>query len=450
VSGFKRFLLIVVVLAVIGGIGILALAYLPTTTRQIATPPALDDKLIEAGRYAAVAGDCAACHTAPGGKPFAGGLPIASPIGTIFSTNITPDPETGLGGISLDDFDRLVRHGITRKGVTLYPAMPYPSYARLSDADVTALYAYFTKAVAPVHAVNRKPDIPWPLSMRWPLGAWRKLFAPSPDAAPFDFARYSDPVVARGAYLVQVPGHCGSCHTPRALTLQEKGLDETSATFLSGGPVIDGWVAVNLRGNPANGLGSWSADDISASLRTGRNHGHAVVGTPMKDVILHSTEDMTDDDVKAISAYLKTLTPATGTSASFTANAKTAQDLAAGKEGSRGAELYIDNCSACHHTDGQGKGRTFPAIAGNPTVLADNPASLIRLVLEGNALPSTITAPSNLGMPGFGWRLSDSEVAELVTFIRQSWGNSAPATSAAAVAPIRRAIAEKQASKTGE
>jgi alcohol dehydrogenase (quinone), cytochrome c subunit len=444
----SRLLVVLVVLGVVGLAIALAVAYLPTTTRQIATPATLDDKLAEAGRYVAVEGDCSACHTSPDGKPFAGGLPVASPIGNIYSTNITPDRETGIGGYSLNDFDRAVRHGITPNGGTLYPAMPYPSYDKLSDADVTALYAYFMKSVAPVHAGNRPTDIRWPLSMRWPLALWRRAFAPGSSDGTFDTARYSDPIVARGAYLVEGPGHCGTCHTPRAITLQEKGLDETSPAFLSGGPVIDGWVAVNLRGNPADGLGAWSADDIAASLRTGRNPGHAVVGSPMKDVVVHSTQSMMDDDLKAIAAYLKTLTPSASVS-SFKADDRTAKDLAAGKTDGRGAELYVDNCTACHKTSGLGASRTFPALAGNSTVLAENPASLIRLILDGGAMPATMTAPSNLGMPGFGGRMSDDEVAEVVTFIRNSWGNTASSVTASDVAAVRQQIERAKARADG-
>jgi mono/diheme cytochrome c family protein len=441
---FKRLLLLVVLIAILAGLAALVIAYLPTATRRIATP-AIDDKLIEAGRYAAVLGDCAACHTAPGGQAFAGGLAVASPIGNIYSTNITPDRATGIGAYSLDDFDRAVRHGITPGGGTLYPAMPYPSYARLSDADVTALYAFFMKSVAPISATDRRTEIPWPLSMRWPLALWRKAFVPTTDDGAFNAASYKDPVIARGAYLVQGPGHCGTCHTPRAITLQEKGLDERSPSFLSGGQIIDGWVAVSLRGGAADGLGAMSADDIAASLRTGRSNGRAVIGQPMKDVVIHSTQGMTDADLNAIAAYLKTLAPGPAGSASYAAENKTASDLKAGTTSSRGAELYLDNCSACHHSDGQGEGRSFPAIAGNPSVLAGDPSSLIRLILAGGAMPSTSTAPSNLGMPGFAWRLSDQEVAQLVTFIRQSWGNAAPAADSAAVAKIRNQIDTEKA-----
>jgi alcohol dehydrogenase (quinone), cytochrome c subunit len=446
---FQRLLLIVVGVAIVGGLAALAVAYLPTTTRRIAAPVSIDDKLVEAGRYVAVLGDCAACHTAPGGQAFAGGLAVASPIGNIYSTNITPDRATGIGAYSLDDFDRAVRHGIAPSGGTLYPAMPYPSYAKLSDDDVAALHAFFMKSVAPVSAADRRTEIPWPLSLRWPLALWRKAFGPTTGDGAFDAAGYKDPVIARGAYLVQGPGHCGTCHTPRAITLQEKGLDERSPTFLSGGQLIDGWVAVSLRGSVANGLGAMSADDIVASLRTGRITGRAVIGQPMKNVVIHSTQGMTDADLKAIAAYLKSLPPGPAGLVSYTANGMTAADLKAGKENGRGAELYLDNCSACHHSDGKGEGATFPAIAGNPSALASDPSSLIRLILSGGAMPSTSTAPSNLGMPGFGWRLSDQEVAQLVTFIRQSWGNAAPATDSAAVAEIRIKIDMEKAKAIG-
>ncbi|MCS3418454.1 mono/diheme cytochrome c family protein [Pseudomonas sp. BIGb0450] len=434
----KKFLLSLVGLAVAVLVVLLAFAFWPTHTRGLQpAPEAQQAALIEKGRYLADAGDCTACHTAKGGQPFAGGLPIASPIGTLYSSNITPDKATGIGGYSLEDFDRAVRHGIAANGSSLYPAMPYPAYARVDDDDLQALYAYFMHGVAPVNAENRANAVPWPLSMRWPLAIWRKVFAPDPDVVAFKADGYKDADVARGAYLVQGLGHCGSCHTPRAVTLQEKALDESSPVYLSGGPVIDGWLAVNLRGNPADGLGSWSVDDIVATLRSARSETHAVLGGAMGDVVVHSTQHLNDRDLHAMAAYLKTL-PADGRQvSSFTADPATAKALAAGQEGSRGAELYIDNCAACHRTNGQGDARVFPKIAGNSSVLSQDPVSMIRLVLAGSSLPATATAPSTLGMPGFAWRLSDDEVAQLLSFVRTSWGNQAPAVSAVQVKQIR-------------
>ena len=409
---------------------------------------AAPQSLVDAGRYVAVAADCAACHTTPDGKPFAGGLPLASPIGNIYSTNITPDKASGIGRYSLKDFDRAIRYGITPEGGTLYPAMPYPSYARMTDQDVRALYAYFMHEVAPVASANRSSDIHWPLSIRWPLAIWRKMYAPATAVVPVNLAKYPDPIVARGAYLVQSLGHCGSCHTPRAVTLQELSLDESQLTYLSGGPEIDGWVAVNLRGNDGAGLGRMSAPEIADLLRSARNTKSAVIGAPMADVVTHSMQNMTEADLQAMAAYLKTLPASVDNSTHYVPNSDTANALKAGKESGRGAQLYVDTCAACHRSNGEGSAKVFPSIAGNPTVLAGNPVSLIRLVLAGSELPSTKTAPSNLGMPGFAWRLSDSEAAQLVNFIRQSWGNSAPATSAEEVAKVRKTlvVAENNAS----
>ena len=437
-----RALLTLLGLGVLIVLGALTYALLPTHTRQIGAgqSAAVDAASVERGRYLALAADCGACHTAPGGKPFAGGLALDSPLGVIYSTNITPDPESGIGKFTLDDFDRAVRHGIDDEGVTLYPAMPYPSYALMSDADIAALYNYFLHGVAPAAGTEHANAIPWPLSIRWPVAIWRKLFAPSPDAPAFNASRYADPLVARGAYLVQGPGHCGSCHTPRALTLQEKSLDDSSSSYLAGGQEIGGFVAVNLRGNVGDGLGNWSKEDIVATLRTARNAQQSVIGPPMSDVVVHSTQNLTEADLQAIAAYLKTLAPTSGDAPKFAANPATAAALAKGHEADRGAELYDDNCAACHHTDGAGSPKALPMIAGNSSVLAQDPNSLIRLVLAGGALPGTTAAPSALGMPGFAWRLSNEEVAQLLTFIRTSWGNQASSVTAGEVAQVRGSL----------
>jgi mono/diheme cytochrome c family protein len=440
----KKLLLWIVVIGLVVLLAALAYAFLPTKTRVLAEGPAADAALIERGRYLADAADCTACHTRPGGKPFAGGLPVASPLGNIYSTNITPDKDTGIGAYSLDDFDRAIRHGIAPDGRTLYPAMPYPSYARITDDDVRALHAYFLHGdIAPVNETNRATEITWPLSMRWPLAIWRKTFAPDADAVAFDPGSYSDPQLARGAYLVQGLGHCGSCHTPRGFALQEKALDESGAAYLSGGQVIDGWNAVNLRGNSADGLGRWSTQDIVDTLRTARNAHSAVIGTPMADVVRHSTQKLTDEDLQAMAVYLKQLPASAHDPSGYTASTATARKLQAGINDGRGAELFVDNCAACHRTDAHGYPNVFPAIAGNPTVLADDPTSVIRLLLTGSALPSTHLRPSNLGMPGFADRLSDKEIAQLATFIRQDFGNRAGAVSEDQAAKVRRHLADE-------
>ncbi|MBD8481508.1 c-type cytochrome [Pseudomonas coleopterorum] len=393
-----------------------------------------DDALIEQGRYLARAGDCVACHTAKGGAPFAGGLGMETPIGTVYSTNITPHSD-GIGNYSFEDFDKAVRHGIGKSGSSLYPAMPYPSYARVSDADMHALYAYFMKGVAPVAEPNKPTDIPWPLSMRWPLAIWRGLFAPPVSA--YQPPPGSDPVISRGAYLVEGLGHCGACHTPRAITMQEKALSAgDNADFLAGSAPLEGWIAKSLRGDHKDGLGSWSEDQLVQFLKTGRSDRSAVFGG-MSDVVEHSMQYMTHEDLTAIARYLKTLPAVDRADKPHEYDARVSDALWKGDDSKVGAGVYIDNCAACHRTDGQGYTRVFPALAGNPVLQTEDASSLIHIVLAGGTLPATHTAPSTFTMPGFAWRLSDQEVADVVNFIRSSWGNRGSTVSADDVKQMR-------------
>ncbi|WP_324834240.1 cytochrome c [Pseudomonas saxonica] len=390
--------------------------------------------LIKQGEYLARAGDCVACHTVKGGKPFAGGLAMETPIGTIYSTNITPDP-SGIGAYSFEDFDKAVRHGVAKNGSTLYPAMPYPSYARVNQADMQALYAYFMKGVAPVAQANKDSDIPWPMSMRWPLAMWRWAFAPA--VADFTPVAGQDPIVSRGAYLVEGLGHCGACHTPRALTMQEKalGADDGSA-FLSGSAPLEGWIAKNLRGDHKDGLGSWDEAQLVQFLKTGRSDRSAVFGG-MSDVIEHSMQYMSPADLTAIARYLKSLPAVDPADKPHKYDPAVADALWNGDDSKRGAAVYIDNCAACHRTDGNGYKRVFPALAGNPVLQSEDPTSLIHIVLKGGTLPATHTAPSTFTMPAFDWRLSDQEVADVVNFIRTSWGNKGGDVTAKEVKALR-------------
>ncbi len=395
----------------------------------------VDQNLIKQGEYLARAGDCVACHTAKDGKPFAGGLPMETPIGTIYSTNITPD-KTGLGDYSFEDFDKAVRHGVAKNGSTLYPAMPYPSYASVTEPDMQALYAYFMHGVAPVAQENKASDIPWPLSMRWPLMGWRWLFAPA--VADYQAAPGADAVVSRGAYLVEGLGHCGACHTPRALTMQEKSLNAgEGSTFLSGSAPLEGWIAKSLRGDYKDGLGSWSEEQLVQFLKTGRSDRSAVFGG-MSDVVTHSLQYMTDADLTAIARYLKSLPANDPNDQPHQYDKQVAQALWKGDDSQPGASVYIDNCAACHRTDGHGYTRVFPALAGNPVLQSQDPTSLIHIVLKGGTLPATHTAPSTFTMPGFAWRLSDQEVADVVSFIRSSWGNKGEPVKASTVADLRK------------
>ncbi|MDD1148105.1 cytochrome c [Pseudomonas sp. TNT2022 ID357] len=390
--------------------------------------------LVKQGEYLARAGDCVACHTAKDGQPFAGGLPMETPIGVIYSTNITPD-KTGIGDYSFEDFDQAVRHGVAKGGSTLYPAMPFPSYARVSDADMQALYAYFMKGVAPVVRDNQDSDIPWPLSMRWPLSIWRWMFAPSVETPAL--ATGSDPVISRGAYLVEGLGHCGACHTPRALTMQEKALSASEGSdFLSGSAPLEGWIAKSLRGDHKDGLGSWSEEQLVQFLKTGRSDRSAVFGG-MSDVVVHSMQYMSEADLTAIARYLKSLPANDPKDQPHSYDQQVAEALWKGDDSQPGAAVYIDNCAACHRTDGQGYTRVFPALAGNPVLQSADATSLIHIVLKGGTLPATHSAPSTFTMPPFAWRLSDQEVADVVNFIRGSWGNQASAVKAGDVAALR-------------
>ncbi len=382
--------------------------------------------------YLARAADCVACHSIPGGEGFAGGLKMGTPLGAIYSTNITPDPETGIGSYSLADFDLAVRYGIAKDGRHLYPAMPYPSYVKLSDADVVALYRFFMKQVPPVRQANLKSEIPALLSFRWPLAFWNFFFAPS---VSYIAKPDHDAVWNRGAYLVQGPGHCGACHTPRGIGLQEKALDDSSAKFLSGAE-LDAWYAPSLRGDMRTGLGTWSTKDIGEFLKHGHNRVGSTFGS-MTDVINNSTSYFPDTDIHAIAVYLKSL-PATSTQQAVAYDNATTDALRNSPATQPGAAIYVSDCASCHGFDAKGFTSYMPALAGNPVVLDENPSSLINVVLNGSV---PLVAKGTLGayrMPQFRQQLSDEDAADVITFMRNHWGNQAPAVTARQVAKLRK------------
>ncbi|WP_085931567.1 cytochrome c [Dyella japonica] len=419
-------------------IALLLLAWLvtllvPRGGDATATAPPPTEEQIRQGEYLAKLGDCVACHTAKDGKPFAGGLPIASPIGVIYSTNITPDRDTGIGRYSYGQFERAVRRGVAASGDTLYPAMPYPSYAKVSDEDVQALYAYFLHGVAPEKQENHRNGITWPLSMRWPLTYWRWLFGPNVTSP--QTALTLTPEQQRGEYLVEGLGHCGACHTPRSVTLQEKALGTSGGlVYLSGGE-SDNWIAPSLRGESESGLGNVSADDLVVLLKMGRSDRSAIFGG-MADVVQHSTQYMNDEDLRAVALFLKSLPPERK-EATLVYDQATQSALHAGNVSAPGSQLYLDNCATCHRTDGRGYVQVFPALADNPLLNSDNPDSLIRLVLQGGTMPSGRDAPTQFSMPAFRNRLSDAQVAALLTFVRSSWGNRGGPVDPRQVARLR-------------
>jgi mono/diheme cytochrome c family protein len=384
------------------------------------------------GEYLARAGDCVACHSVPGGKAFAGGLKMGSPLGNIYSTNITPDPETGIGDYSLEDFDRAVRRGVARDGHRLYPAMPYPSYAKLTDADVAALYGFFMKEVPPVHQVNLKNEIPSFLSFRWPLAIWSLVFTTS---GSYVAKSSHDAEWNRGAYLVQGLGHCGACHTPRGFAFQEKALDDSSAVYLSGA-LLDAWYAPDLRGDVRSGLGSWSKDDLTVFLKNGHNRAETAFGS-MIDVVNNSTPYLSDNDINAIAVYLKSL-PATSAQEPVAYDDATTAALQSGHARQPGAAIYVGTCANCHGFDGKGFGPYTPALAGNPVVLDDDASSLINLVLNGSNPLVVKGTPDPYRMPQFRQQYTDEDIAEVTTFIRNGWGNKAPTVTAGQVGRLRK------------
>ena len=383
----------------------------------VAAPVRAQD-LVAKGRYQAVLGDCAGCHTAPGGKPMAGGTVLQTPFGRIAVPNITPDRETGLGRWSEADFRRAMRQGIGPGGKRLYPAMPYPAYARMPDADIAALWAYL-KTVVPVRYAVEPNLLPFPYNIRTLMMGWNWLH-PSPAAfvpTPGKSAEWN-----RGAYLVTGPGHCGACHTAKTFLGADRAMAFTGAS-------LQGWFAPEITGAKPHGIGNWSADDIVTYLRSGWN-GHAAATGPMVEVVENSTSRMTEADLGAIAVYLKDQ-PAGN-------DARPAARLPGGDPVMQvGLKLYQDNCVSCHGWDGKGEALIFPPLAGNAILLQSSAESLTRVVLEGAQSAGTKTAPTAPAMPSFAWKFDDAEVAALLTYVRNSWGNEAEPVSAASVAKIR-------------
>jgi mono/diheme cytochrome c family protein len=405
--------------------------------------PAASPAVIARGAYLARLGDCAACHSIPGKPAYSGGLRMAIPIGAIYTTNITPDPKDGIGRMSLDDFDRALRFGVA-EGHSLYPAMPFTSYYNTRPEDVAALYTYFKYGVAAAAVPNRTNDIAFPLSMRWPLSFWRWFFAPSPK--PFAPSPGMDSQLAQGAYFVEGLGHCGECHTPRALAMQMKATTPAGGDAYLSGAVIENYFAPSLRNGGPGTLSTWSAEELAQFLQTGANAQGIAFGS-MSDVIIHSTQYMTPADALATAKYLKALSnPGEEPATRFTYDATEHLALKNGDAGKPGAMIYLNNCAACHRPDGVGYEQVFPRLAGNPVVQAGNPQSLISIVLDGSQTPRTTRTPAQFTMPRFAWRLSDKDVADVVNFIRTSWGNKASPVSPAEVAKSRKSLQLRQAS----
>jgi mono/diheme cytochrome c family protein len=363
-----------------------------------------------------IQGDCVSCHTRDGGEAMAGGLGMNTPFGVIYTPNLTPDAQTGIGDWTPDQFYRALHQGKDDQGHFLYPAFPYVYFTEISRPDSDAILAYLKT----VPAVSYSPPanrMPFPFNIRLLIGAWNLLFFRQHDFQP-------DPSKSaewnRGAFLVGGPGHCAQCHTPTNFL----GANENGKPFRGG--FLDNWVAPDLTGNTRTGLGSWSQGEIVEYLKTGRNP-RAQAGGPMGEVVSYSTSLMSDQDLNAIATYLKSVP-------SSPAGRSSSPDSGAMK---RGEQIFSDGCASCHLEGGKGQPRYFPPVAGDAVGQQANPGTLIHLILAGGRTAPTQSRPSPLTMPSFAWKLTDQQIADVSTYVRNSWGNSAPPVSAGDVAKMR-------------
>jgi mono/diheme cytochrome c family protein len=380
---------------------------------------------IQRGEYLARAGDCVACHTTRGGQPFAGGLEMATPFGKLYTPNITPDRDTGIGKWSGEDFWQALHFGRMPNGSPYYPAFPYPNYTRVTRADADAIFAYL-KSIKPVRQKNRPHEMGFPYNQRALLNGWRTLYF---EPGVYENAASQSAEWNRGAYLVQGLGHCDACHTGRNIL----GATRKGAAFAGGVMPVQEWYAPSLTSNRESGLGQWEIEEIVAFLHTGVSRRGAVYG-PMAQVVYDSLQYMTEADVRAMAVYLKSLLPK-GTPDQPTQIRTTEQH---GKElYETGAKLYEKWCADCHLKNGAGIPPAYPPLANNQSISMEFAANPVRMVMFGGYPPATAKNPRPFGMPPFAQVMNDQEIAAVVTYIRQSWGNRAAAVSSADVGKYR-------------
>ncbi|WP_336485354.1 c-type cytochrome [Methylobacterium nigriterrae] len=391
------------ILALAATSGFISLAAVPLATE--ARAQGADSDLIKRGEYLVTAGDCVACHTGPSGKKFAGNYVLNTPIGKIRTPNLTPDKETGLGTWSEEDFYRAFHDGISKDGSYLYPAFPFAWYTKVTRDDVKAIYAYL-QSLEPVHEPRQESEIPFPFNIRTALVTWRTAFFSAGEFKPDPGA---SPEVNRGGYLVEGLGHCGMCHNERKI------VGNSGLAGKLGGGVIDGWYAPNITPDGHQGIGAWTDEQIVTYLKTGAAPGDrpGVAAGPMRQTIEESLSKLTDADLKAMVAYLRTQ------KAKETYKVKDVE--AFNQPNAPGAATYLSYCSSCHKPDGKGVEGAIPALAGNTSVQAEGPQTVINVILGGLSARSGY-AP----MLAIGQGMTDQEIADVTDYIRNSWGNSAP------------------------
>jgi len=391
---------------------------LPKEPQRFASNPTL----VERGAYLARAGNCAACHTPRGGAPLAGGLGIETPFGTVYSSNITSDETTGIGAWNSAEFFRAMHNGRSRDGRLLYPAFPYPNYTQITREDSDAIYAYL-KSVAPVKQANRPHTLRFPYNTQPSLAVWRAMF--------FDPGVYRPDTSKtaqwnRGGYLVRGLGHCNACHGGRNL------LGATSEKLeMSGGLIpMQKWYAPALTSSREAGVADWDTNHVVELLKNGVSPRGSVMG-PMAEVVYRSTQYVSTDDLLAMAVFLKQLPQA---EEPHPPDKPLPRDPAVMD---KGGKVYEKNCAQCHGDKGEGAPGAYPALAGNRAVTMPSTANLVRVVVSGGYLPSTGGNPRPYGMPPYNQTLDDSQIAAVLSFIRLSWGNEAPAVSQLEVLQFR-------------
>ena len=377
--------------------------------------PAASAPLVERGRYLAAAGDCAGCHTTTGGASYAGGRPLDTPFGTVLSANLTPDA-TGLKNWNADQFYRAMHEGVSANGEHLYPAFPYNYFAKMPRADTDALFAYL-QSLPPVANKLDRNQLPFPFSIRSLVAVWNLLYL---DKATFATDPAHDEPWNRGAYLVEGPGHCAACHTPKTVL----GGPKKDHDFHGG--AFGTWFAPDLTPNGRTGLGGWTRDEVVAFLKTGRN-AHASASGEMGLVVQDSTSQLADDDLQAIAAYLADRAPSPPVQMS-------PPDTSTLKSGEA---IFVDACASCHLSHGQGQALAFPPLARSANAQQADPTTALHLILAGVQASPTRAEPTPFTMPAFAWKLDDRQVAAVATYLRNSWGNAAPAVAPDQVAKLR-------------
>lgn len=408
---------------------LLLAGWLALASRDDAGPPARAgafsaEQQRSRGAYLALAADCMACHTARGGAPYAGGRLLATPFGAMHTPNITPDREHGIGNWSADDFWRALHHGVSKDGRLLYPAFPYTNYTRMPREDSDALYAYL-QSLAPASASNLPHQLRFPYNQQLLLAGWRALYF-RPGVYRADAGKSVE--WNRGAYLVQGPAHCSACHSPRNWLGASEG--ETLAGALL---PMQGWYAPSLTAAHEAGLQHWPQQQIVQLLKTGVNApAHASVSGPMAEVVSRSLQHLDETDLHAMAQYLQSL-PVSSKAAPPTGDTSVVLPafLAAGEK------LYRQHCADCHGSTGRGQAPAYPALAVNRALTMEQTVNPIRMVLNGGFAPATGGNPRPYSMPPFGPVLSDVEVAQVLTYVRASWGNQASPVSASDVNQYR-------------